>query len=123
VIAGKDDRPRRGVTRRDLLLTHGAESFILHTMTKRLQVHLQDDELSEIQALARRRRQTTAAWVRDALRAARAAAEYPTVETKLKAVREAAALAYPSGDIEEMLAETERGYVGETPPPAEPRPW
>jgi methylmalonyl-CoA mutase N-terminal domain/subunit len=84
-------------------------------MTKRLQVLLDDDELRDIQALAKARRQTTAAWVRDALRAARSAAEYPTAETKLKAVREAAALAYPTGDIEEMLADIERGYAGETP--------
>lgn len=79
-------------------------------MTKRLQVLLEDDELTEIQALARSRRQTTAAWVRDALRAARTAAEYPLPESKLRAVREAAALAYPVADIDEVLAEIELGY-------------
>lgn len=99
------------------MLTHGHESFILRVVTKRLQVLLEDDELSEIQALASRRRQTTAAWVRDALRAARTAAEYPTVEAKLRAVREAAALAYPAGEIDEMLAEVERGYAGEPSSP------
>jgi len=93
---------------------------MLSPMTKRLQVLLEDDELRDIQALAKQRRQTTAAWVRDALRAARTAADYPTVETKLKAVREAAALAYPTGEIEEMLADVERGYAGETPPPRSP---
>jgi len=87
-------------------------------MTKRLQVLLEDDELSEIQTLARRRRQTTAAWVRDALRAARMAAEYPTVEARLRAVREAAAHDYPTADIDETLADVERGYLGETPPEA-----
>ena len=40
-------------------------------MSKRLQVLLDDEELAEIQELARRRHQTTAAWVRDALRVAR----------------------------------------------------
>ena len=40
-------------------------------MTKRLQVLLDDEEFAEIQDLARRRHQTTAAWVREALRAAR----------------------------------------------------
>lgn len=82
-------------------------------MTKRLQVLLDEKELAEIQALARVRRQTTAAWVRDALRTARAAAGYGDTEPKLRAVREAAAHQYPVSDIEEMLAEIERGYVAE----------
>ncbi len=79
-------------------------------MTKRLQVLLEDDELAEIQALAKRRRQTTAAFVREALRRAREAAEYPAPEAKLRAVREAATHAYPVADIDELLAEIERGY-------------
>lgn len=87
-------------------------------MTKRLQVLLGDDELSEIQALARRQRKTTAAWVREALRAARSAAEYPLPEAKLRAIREAAALSYPVGDIDEVLAEIDRGYgTGTLNPP------
>ena len=89
-------------------------------MTKRLQVLLEDDELAEIQAHARRRRQTTAAWVRDALRTARSAADYPLPETKLRAVREAAAFAYPVGDIEQVLAEIERGYGPAAPAADEP---
>jgi hypothetical protein len=80
-------------------------------MTKRLQVLFEDEELAEIQALARQRRQTTAAWVRDALRAARLSSEYPPPEAKLRAVREAAAYAFPVGSIEEMRAEIERGYL------------
>ncbi len=79
-------------------------------MTKRLQVLLDDDELAEIQELARRRHQTTAAWVREALRRAREAPAYPEAGRKLRAVREAAALAYPAGEIEEMLDEIGRGY-------------
>ncbi|MEO5919161.1 MAG: CopG family transcriptional regulator [Candidatus Limnocylindrales bacterium] len=89
-------------------------------MTKRLQVLLDDDELREIQALARRRRQTTAAFVRDALREARTAAEYALPEAKLRAVREAAAHAYPSGDIEDLLAEIERGYLADSRTEADP---
>ena len=79
-------------------------------MTKRLQVLLDDEELAEIRQLARRRHQTTAAWVREALRVARDTATYPETGRKLRAVREAANLAYPSGEVEEMLAEIERGY-------------
>ena len=89
-------------------------------MTKRLQVLLDDEELREIQALARRRRQTTAAFVRDALRAARSAAEYALPEAKLRAVREAAAHTYPSGDIEDLLAEIERGYLADGRTEADP---
>ena len=98
-------------------LTHHDESSRLTSMTKRLQVLLEDDELAEIQALAKRRRQTTAAFVRDALRAARTAAEYPSVERKLRAVREAAQYSFPVGDIDSINAEIELGYLGETPPP------
>lgn len=91
-------------------LTHDYESDILHVMSKRLQVLLEDDELAEIQALARRRRQTTAAFVREALRAASQSSDYPTTDSKLRAVREAIAHAYPTADIDQMLEETERGY-------------
>jgi len=79
-------------------------------MTKRLQVLLDDEELAEIQELARRRHQTTAAWVREALRVARDTPTHPEAGRKLRAVREAAAHAYPSGDIDDMLNEIERGY-------------
>jgi predicted phage gp36 major capsid-like protein len=82
-------------------------------MTKRLQVLLGDEELAEIQELARRRHQTTASWVREALRAARDTASYPETGRKLRAVREAAAHAYPIAEVEGVLAEIERGYVEE----------
>jgi hypothetical protein len=79
-------------------------------MTKRLQVLLDDDELAEIQAVARRRHQTTAAWVRDALRVARDTASYPETGRKLHVVREAVSHAYPAGEIDEMLDEIDSGY-------------
>ncbi len=84
-------------------------------MTKRLQVLLEDDELAEIQELARRRRQTTAAWVREALRKAREETVYPDAIRKLRAVREASSFSYPVADIEPMLGEIEMGYSGELP--------
>jgi len=83
-------------------------------MTKRLQVLFEDDELAQIRELARRRRQTTAAWVRDALRAAREQARYAEAEPKLRAVREAATHSYPVADVDEMLSEIERGYQEES---------
>ena len=82
-------------------------------MTKRLQVLLEDDELREIQALAKRRRQTTAAFVREALRQAQAATVERSVESRIRAIREAAATySFPVGDIETIKSEIERGFLG-----------
>jgi hypothetical protein len=80
-------------------------------MTKRLQVLFDDDELKEIQRVAKRQRKTTAAWVRDTLRAARESALYPDPAPKLRAIREAMTHAYPAGDIAAVLADIERGYA------------
>jgi hypothetical protein len=79
-------------------------------MTKRLQVLFDDDELRELQRIARRHRMTTAEWVRRSLRAARDAESGHDVGQKLAAVRAAAAYAFPTADIDAMLEETERGY-------------
>ncbi|HET8786106.1 MAG TPA: CopG family transcriptional regulator [Candidatus Limnocylindrales bacterium] len=85
-------------------------------MTKRLQVLFDDDELAEIQRVARRRGQTTADFVRQALRdGIRAEAAYPDPEPKLRAVREAMAYDYPIGDIDSVNAEIERGYLESDP--------
>lgn len=80
-------------------------------MSKRLQVLLDEDELAEIQELARRRHQTTAAWVRDALRVARDTASRPDTRRRLQVISEAAGHQHPTADIDQMLAEIERGYV------------
>jgi len=79
-------------------------------MSKRLQVLLDEDELAEIQRLAKRRHQTTAAWVRDALRVARDTASRADTARKLEALETAYGYSFPTADIEQMLAEIERGY-------------
>ena len=84
-------------------------------MTKRLQVLLDEEELAEIQRLARRRHQTTAAWVRDALRVARDTSAYPETGRKLHVVREAMSHAYPAGEVDDMLDEIDSGYRGDGP--------
>jgi hypothetical protein len=89
-------------------------------VTKRLQVLLDDNELAEIQRLARRRRMTVAAWVRESLRAARAAEPGPTTAAKLEALHRATSWSLPVGDIDELLAEIERGYQGDLIGPPEP---
>jgi Cdc6-like AAA superfamily ATPase len=83
-------------------------------MSKRLQVLLEDQELLEIQRMAKRQRMTTAEWVRRALRAAKRAEPRGDARRKLETIRAAARHAYPAPEIEQMLAEIERGYLGGT---------
>ena len=81
-------------------------------MSKRLQVLLEESELAEIRRTARRQRLTTAAWVRQTLRAARRAQPGKDAGAKLAVVRAASRQAFPAGDIGQMLAEIERGHLG-----------
>ncbi|MHB1298528.1 MAG: antitoxin [Gemmatimonadaceae bacterium] len=82
-------------------------------MSQRLQVLLDESEFAEIRRIAKRHRMTVAEWVRQALRVARS--DEPGVEPrrKLMVVREAARGDYPTADIDVMLAETERGFLGD----------
>lgn len=80
-------------------------------MSKRLQVILDDRELREIQRIARSRHMTVAAWVREALRAARRSVPRIDAGKKLAAIRAAVAHSYPTADIAHMLSEIERGYL------------
>lgn len=84
-------------------------------MSKRLQVILDDGEMREIQRIARRYRMTVAEWVRQALRAARRQEPGTDARKKLEIVRAAAQHSFPTGDIQQILAEIERGYSSETP--------
>ena len=84
-------------------------------MTKRLQVILQDPEYREIQRVARARNMSIAEWVRQALAAARRYEPLGDSGKKLDVIREAARQEFPTADIDEMLAQIERGY-GETTP-------
>lgn len=84
-------------------------------MTQRLQVLLDDSEFDEIRDVARRHRMTVAEWVRQALRTARREEPRYALDHKLAVLREASQHAYPSGDIEDILADIERGRAGETP--------
>jgi hypothetical protein len=91
------------------------ESNYTDGMSTRLQVLLEEADLAEIRRLAKRRNLTVAAWVREALRAARRQRPSKDAAKKLAAIREAAKLSFPTSDIRTMLAEIERGYgVGES---------
>jgi hypothetical protein len=80
-------------------------------MSKRLQVLLDEPELREIQRAARAQKVTVAEWVRQALRAARR--RQPTADSrkKMEVIRAAARHSFPVGDIDQMLAEIESGYL------------
>lgn len=82
-------------------------------MSKRLQVILDDEELAEIRAVARRHRVTVAEWVRQSLRRARQDEPRVPADEKLRAIASAAEHRFPAGDIESMLGEIESGYLGE----------
>jgi hypothetical protein len=84
-------------------------------VSKRLQVILEDAEMRDLQRVARTQRMTVAEWVRQALRAARRQEPGSDVRKKLEIVRGAARHAYPTADIDDMLAEIERGYMTDRP--------
>jgi hypothetical protein len=73
-------------------------------------VILQDPEYREIKKMARSRRMSLAEWVRQALDLARRREPLGTAGKKLEVIRAAAQHDYPTGDIDSMLAEIEKGY-------------
>lgn len=79
-------------------------------MSKRLQVILEDDEMREIQRLARQQRTTVAEWVRRALRAMRQRQPSESSEKKIQAIRAAVRHSFPAEDIGVMLKQIESGY-------------
>ena len=81
-------------------------------MSKRLQILLDDEELQEIKAVAKRSRMSVSSWVRTALREARL--QKPRIDTqrKLQTIRAAVPDSFPTADIDQMLAEIGAGYGG-----------
>jgi hypothetical protein len=81
-------------------------------MSQRLQVVMDEAEVREIRRAARRQGMTVAEWVRQTLRAARRREPHAEARKKRDVVRAASAHAFPTADIQQMLAEIERGYAG-----------
>lgn len=79
-------------------------------MSKRLQVVLDEEELAAIREDARRHGMTVSEWVRQALRSTRSQSSSREPGRKLAAVRAAERHTFPTADIDQMLAEIERGY-------------
>ncbi|TDI47129.1 MAG: antitoxin [Acidobacteria bacterium] len=79
-------------------------------MSKRLQVLFEEDELTELQEIARQNHMTLAEWVRQTLREARSQQPTRTAALKRQAVRRAIEHEFPVADIDEMITQIERGY-------------
>lgn len=77
---------------------------------------MNEDELEEIRAAARRHRMTVSEWVRQSLRDARKTEPSRSVEAKLETLREAQKHDHPTGDIEQILEEIARGALAGTEP-------
>ena len=75
-----------------------------------MQVLLDDGEYRQVQAAAKRNGVTLAEWVRQALRKAVRQTPSVSAERKLECVRAASRHSFPTGDIDQMLDEIERGY-------------
>lgn len=83
-------------------------------MAKRLQVILKDPEYREIQKAARSRNLSLAEWVRQALSLARSHGSSGDISKKLAVIRAATRHEFPTGEIEDMLAEIESGFMRDT---------
>ena len=82
---------------------------ILMSMSKRLQVVISSDELKALRHAALREGLTLSEWARRVLRRAQQAQAGPTPDQKLRALDQALRCGHPTGDIDQMLSEVERG--------------
>ena len=78
-------------------------------MSKRLQVIMPDDEYRAVADIARRRGKPLSRIVRDSLRRTVAEELQVAPEQRIAAVLRFARFAGPTGDIDQLLSEIERG--------------
>lgn len=78
-------------------------------MSKRLQIVMADDEYRAVVRAARRRGKPVAQLVRESLRRTLAEETERTPEQRIAAVLRFARFEGPTGDIDQILAEIERG--------------
>jgi negative regulator of replication initiation len=76
-------------------------------VSTRLQVLMDDDELARIRSVAEREGVSVADWVRRTLKGALQEQPQGDRDKKIARVRAAAAHAFPTAEIEQMLAEIE----------------
>ena len=77
-------------------------------MHVRLQLLLSEKEYKDLKAISSRCGQSVEGWAREVLLKTRNEHSH-TIESKLQAIAESAKHSFPSGDIEDMLAEIESG--------------
>lgn len=82
-------------------------------MSTRLQVVMSEAELEEIRRHARSRQVTVSEWVRQACLHARISEPVAASDRKLAAIEAASRLDFPTGELDVLLADIERGYAGE----------
>ena len=81
-----------------------------HSMSKRLQVVIDEQEYRLLERQAREAHLSLGEWVRQQLRKSQIEVSRRTAAQKLAAIARAGKHSFPSGSIEKMLAEIERGY-------------
>lgn len=79
------------------------------TMSKRLQLIMKEKEIERLRRCAQRGGLTLSEWARQALERARRDQEGPTPEQKRNALDRALQCGHPTGDLDEVLADIERG--------------
>lgn len=80
-------------------------------MSKRLQVLVEPKEYKSFQQMAREAGLSLGEWVRQALRRMAGDSSRKSPAQKIAAIRRAAQSNGPTGGIEQMLEEIERGYL------------
>lgn len=80
-------------------------------MSKRLQVLLEPSEYKAFQHISRGLGLSLGEWVRVSLRKSSQEFSPKGVDRKLTAIREASRFSFPSGEMDQMNAEIERGYL------------
>lgn len=81
-------------------------------MSKRLQVILDVREYKSFQLIARETGVSLGEWVRQALRRTAEGFSRKTPQSKLKAIAKARRHQFPTGDIDDILSDIERGRAG-----------
>lgn len=80
-------------------------------MSKRLQVLVEPGEYKQFQHIAEKKGVSMGEWVRQVLRQATASSSGKSTRQKLEHIRHFCRFKLPSGDIEQILAEIEKGYL------------
>jgi hypothetical protein len=78
---------------------------------KRLQITLSDSEYQAVLNAARKKGMSVSQWIREALSASVGFEAKSEMARKLEALRVAATYEFPTGSIETMLADIEKGYT------------